>query len=97
MPGVPYRVIAERHVTDRLLQLNAVAPGGGRPLADLSWSEERAVKRLVAAGVIREEAAGVYYLYAPAYVARRNHRRQRIAIALIFVAIAGGLMAAWMG
>ncbi len=89
MPGaVPARLIAERHISDRLMQANAVWPGSGQPLDALRWSERRALSRLLAADVVREEAPGRYYLYVPAYVARKNHRRQRLAIALIFVAIA---------
>jgi hypothetical protein len=95
MPGaVPVRVIAERHITDRLMQANAVSPGSGKPLDGLRWSERRALARLVAADVVRREAPDRYYLYAPAYVARRIHRRQRATIALLFVAIALAVTAA---
>jgi hypothetical protein len=95
MPGAaPVRVIAERHVTDRLMQANAVWPGSGRPLDGLRWSERRALSRLLEADVVRRDAPDRYYLYVPAYVARRTHRRQRAMIALVFVAIALAVTAA---
>jgi hypothetical protein len=85
---LPYRAIAERRLTDRLMHANAVSPGSGQPLDALRWSERRVLPRLLAADVVREEAPGRYYLYVPAYVARKNHRRQRLAIGLIFVIVA---------
>jgi hypothetical protein len=92
---VPYRAIAERRLTDRLLQTNAVWPGSGQPLEGLRPGRARALKRLVAAGVIREEGAGRYYLDAPAYAAHMANRRRRILIVLIsvIVAMSGGLTA----
>jgi hypothetical protein len=85
MPGPPVRVIAERHLTERLLQTNAVSPGSGQPLEGLTWAEGRALRRLIAADVVREEGDKRYYLYAPAYAARVRSRRQRMALLLIFV------------
>jgi hypothetical protein len=85
---MPYRFIAERRVCERLLQANAVFPGGGRQLGHLRASEQRALRRLVESGVIRDEGDGRYYLYAPAYVALRRHRRQRILLALLFAVVA---------
>jgi hypothetical protein len=66
---VSYRAIAERRVSDRLLLANAVWPGSGQPLEHLRQGHQRALKRLVAAGVIREEGDGRYYLYAPTWPA----------------------------
>ena len=88
MPAPPYRAIAERRLTDRLMLANAVWPGSGDTLENLPGLEQRALKRLIAAGVVREEGAGHYYLYAPAYAARRANRRRRVVIALILVIIA---------
>jgi predicted transcriptional regulator len=85
---MPYRFIAERRVCERLLQANAVCPGSGRQLGDLRASEQRALRRLIESGVIRDEGEGRYYLYAPAYVAMRRHRRQRILLALLFAILA---------
>jgi hypothetical protein len=96
MPVPPYRAIAERRVSDRLLQSNAVWPGSGQPLENLRWIERRALQRLLKSGVIREESAGRYYLYAPAYAARMSGRRQRLLIVMLFV-IAAGLLAALLG
>jgi len=95
MPVMPYRAIAERRVTERLLQANAVWPGSGQPLEPLHGVQARALSRLVAEGVIREEGAGRYYLHAPAYAAHMGNRRRRIAIALIcvIVAMSGALTA----
>jgi hypothetical protein len=93
MPAVPYRAIAERRLTNRLLQMNAVWPGSGQPLDDLRFIERRALQRLVASDVIRDEGAGRYYLYAPAYAARNASRRQRAMIAMIVVLILGMLAA----
>jgi len=96
MPGgPPYRVIAERHVTDRLLHANAVWPGNGQPLELTRGSQRRALARLIAAGVIREEGDHHYYVYAPAYAARIDNRRRRMAVVLICVIVAMiGTMAA---
>jgi hypothetical protein len=96
MPVPPYRAIAERHVCDRLLQANAVWPGNGQPLENLRGIEARALRRLLAADVIREERPDRYYLYAPAYAARMSGRRRRILIALLLVVFAG-LLAALVG
>ncbi len=85
---MPYRIVAERRVCERLLQTNAVWPGSGRPLDNLRGTEQRALRRLVASGVIRDESDGRYYLYAPAYVALRGHRRQRIFLVLLFIILA---------
>jgi len=89
-------VIAERRLIDRLLRSNAVWPGNGQPLDGLRWIESRRLQRLIAAGVIRDEGDGRYYLYAPAYAARMSGRRQRVLIAMLFV-IAAGLLAALFG
>ena len=82
---VPYRAIAERRVTERLLQANAVWPGSGQTLEHLRPGHRRALQRLVADGVIREEGDGRYYLYAPAYAARLAGRRTRVIVALLCV------------
>jgi hypothetical protein len=88
MPGPPVRVIAERHLTERLLQTNAVSPGSGQPLEGLTWAEGRALHRLIAADVVREDGDNRYYLYAPAYAARVRSRRQRVAMLVIFIIVA---------
>jgi hypothetical protein len=85
---VPYRAIAERRVTDRLMEANAVWPGSGRPLEDLRGAQQRALARLLTAGVIREEGDHHYYVYAPAYASRMSNRRRRLAMAMIGVIIA---------
>jgi hypothetical protein len=91
---VPYRIIAERHLTDRLMQANAVWPGSGQPLETRSGGEQRALQRLVAAGVVREEGAGHFYLYVPAYATRLTQRRWRMAIAIIVVFAMAGIVTA---
>jgi hypothetical protein len=89
MPGAPpYRAIAERRVCDHLLTLNAVSPGGAQPLEGLRWIQQRALQRLMAAGVILEDSPGRFYLYAPAYSAHMASRRRRVKIALIVVIVA---------
>ena len=94
---MPYRAIAERRLLDRLLQSNAVWPGSGQPLDGLRAIERRTLRRLVTSGVIREEGAGRYYLYAPAYAALKHSRRQRFVLALIFVVVAAMLVAVFGG
>jgi hypothetical protein len=91
--GPPVRVVAERHVTDRLLQTNAVWPGSGQPLEGLTWAEGRALQRLTAADVVREDGDKRFYLYAPAYAAHTRARRQRLKLALLFVVAAVALTA----
>ncbi len=83
-----YRFVAERRVCERLLRANAVWPGSGRQLDNLRAGERRALRRLVESGVIRDEGEGRFYLYAPAYVALRSHRRQRILLVLLFAILA---------
>lgn len=90
---VPARAIAEYHVCQRLLQANAVWAGSGQPLENLRGTEQRALDRLVRAGVIREEGPGRYYLYAPAYAARIHSRRQRALMAMIFLIVVALLLA----
>jgi hypothetical protein len=94
MPAPPYRAIAERRLTDRLLRANAVWPGSGQPLEGLRAAERRALPRLVADGVIREERAGRYYVDAPAYAAHMARRRKRALIALIVVIFVAALASA---
>jgi hypothetical protein len=85
---MPHRFIAERRLCERLLQANAVWPGDSRQLGDLGAGEQRALRRLIESGVIRNAGEGRYSLYAPAYVALRRHRRQRILLALLFLVLA---------
>jgi hypothetical protein len=87
MPVPPYRAIAERRVCDRLLTLNAVWPGSGQPLEGLRWMQQRALQRLLAAGVILEDSPGRFYLHAPTYASHMARRRKRIRIALIVVVV----------
>jgi hypothetical protein len=94
MPAPPYRAIAERRVTDRLLQANAVWPGSGQPLEGLRAGQQRALQRLVADGVIRDEGGGHYYVYAPAYAAHMARRRKRAMIAVMVTILAAMLSSA---
>jgi hypothetical protein len=95
--AVPARAIAEYHVCQRLLQANAVWPGSGQPLENLRATEGRALNRLVRAGVIRDEGQSRYYLYAPAYAARIDARRQRKLMAMLFLVIAVLLITVFTG
>ena len=88
MPGVPYGAIAERRLIERLLMADAVGAGTAQPLENLRWIEARRLRRLIALGVVREAAAGRYYLYAPALAQRMASRRLRLLIALLAVVAA---------
>ena len=94
MPGVPPGAIAERRLIDRLLRANAIDPPSGIVLDNLSFVQERRLKKLVGLGVIREEDGGRYYLFAPALAERMRSRRLRIAIALLIVILLMMLAAA---
>ena len=88
MPVVPCGAIAERRLIERLLKADAVGAGTSQPLENLRWIEDRRLRRLIALGVVREAAAGRYYLYAPALAKRMASRRLRLLIAMLAVVAA---------
>jgi hypothetical protein len=88
---VPYALIAERRLIERLLKSNAMSASTAQPLERLRGSERRRLKRLVGAGVIREATADRYYLDAPS-LADRMAMRRRLALVAALVAIAAVLL-----
>jgi hypothetical protein len=88
VPPVPYGLIAERRLIERLLKADAVGAGAAQPLENLRWTEDRRLRRLISVGVVREAAAGRYYLDAPALAARMANRRKRLLVVMLLVAIA---------
>jgi hypothetical protein len=99
MPPVPYGLIAERRLVDRLLRANAVTSSRAQPLELQRGIERRRLKRLLDSGVIREASPERYYLDAPALADRLASRRRFAAIAMIgaILAVVGALIAGALG
>ena len=83
-----YRLVAERHVSDRLMQANAVWPGSGQPLDAL---RERAARASPPARggrrYARRRPAATTSTRRPTS-ALQGHRRQRMVLVLLFVILA---------
>jgi hypothetical protein len=96
MPGAaPYGAIAERRLIERLLKADAVGAGSAQSLENLRAIEERRLRRLISVGVVREAAAGRYYLYAPALAAHMANRRVRVLVFMFIVVMLALAMVAF--
>jgi hypothetical protein len=96
MPGAPpYGAIAERRLIQRLLAADAVRADSAHALDHLRAIEQRRLRRLISAGVVREAGGGRYYLDPPALAARMASRRVRVMIAMFVVVGLVAAMAAW--
>lgn len=85
---------AERRLVEHLRGARAVDPATASPIPEQNWMGGRAVRRLVAAGALREAGAG-YYLDEAAYEAYRARRRRNTILAVGTAAIVAGLVIWW--
>jgi hypothetical protein len=91
---VPALVIAaERRLVERLIERRAFSSSTAVPLATDSFMAERRLKALLAAGVVKEERPGQYWVDQGAWEARRALRlRKMLAILAAVIGIAVGLL-----
>lgn len=79
---------AERRVIERLRDSGADSYATAQPLTDLRLFEEQRLRRMLAAGAIRETAAGEYFLDEAALEDYSQQRRKKVLL------IVGGAAAA---
>lgn len=79
---------AEQRMIERLRDSGATSYATAQPLSDSRLIEERRLRRLLAAGAIREAESGEYFLDETALENYSQRRRKRILF------IAGGAIAA---
>jgi hypothetical protein len=91
---IPALVIAgERRLVERLIERRAFSSSTAVPLATDSFMAERRLKALLAAGVVKEERPGQYWLDQGAWEARKALRlRKMLAILAMVIAAAVGLL-----
>ncbi|HEU4564544.1 MAG TPA: hypothetical protein VFS05_07845 [Gemmatimonadaceae bacterium] len=89
---------ADRALLERLARAGATAPGAASALADLAPDEAERLRRLLAAGIVREAAPGAYFLDEGALRDRVARRRPLVTalVALLLGAliVAGALLIA---
>jgi hypothetical protein len=96
--SIPALVIAaQRGLVDRLMERRAFSSSTAVPLLTDSFMAQRQLVRLIAAGVIREEQRGQYWLDQgkwAAYDARRFKKLMAVLAAVIAAAVGALLMRA---
>jgi len=75
--AVPVSAEAAGMITRELMSSGADGPMTARPLDRLSFARQRALRRLLRAGVVREAQGGRYWLDIATYEAWRARRMQR--------------------
>jgi hypothetical protein len=84
---IPALVIAaERRLVERLIERRAFSSSTAVPLATDSFMAERRLKALLAAGVVKEERPGQYWVDRGAWEARQALRFRKM-MALLAVVI----------
>lgn len=91
---IPALVIAaERRLVERLIERRAFSSSTAVPLATDSFMAERRLRALLAAGVVKEERPGQYWVDQGAWEARSALRlRKMLAILAAVTGIAVGLL-----
>ena len=89
----PARAVAERRVAEHFLRLDAVRPDSAIEYDPGRLIRARAFARLQQRGVVRQGLAGRWYLNAPAWIARRDERRKRMAVIAAAGVIVGAVVA----
>jgi hypothetical protein len=90
-------LIKERHVVDAFVRAGAISPERAVFPSDVAVDIEGVGgRRLVKRAVLREAAAGRYYLDAPSWEALRGQRR-RLAFALVLAIALGAFILATTG
>jgi alkylation response protein AidB-like acyl-CoA dehydrogenase len=96
--AVPPIIHAEHRVARALRDAGATGPDTAGPVPDTHPLDERALERLVGAGVVRESGAGRYWLDAEGYRAYRGARRMRaltilgVGLFIVLVLALSGLL-----
>jgi hypothetical protein len=86
-------IVAARRPANMLRRRGAISPETAQPLDDLSAGDRRRLDRLIASGVVREAAPGLYYHDVAAEQARMRAKMPwliGLAVILLLVAIALG-------
>jgi hypothetical protein len=91
---IPALVIAaERRLVERLIERRAFSSSTAVPLATDTFVAERRLKALLAAGVVKQERPGQYWVDQGAWEARRALRfRKMLAILAAVIGVAVGLL-----
>ena len=90
---IPALVIAaERRLVERLVERRAFSSSTAVPLLTDSFMAKRRLAALIAAGVIKEERPGQYWVDQAAWETRRANRfRMMMAVLAAIVAAAAGV------
>lgn len=83
-------IAAERRLVERLIERRAFSSSTAVPLATDSFMAERRLKALLAAGVVKEERPGQYWVDQAAWAARQTLRFRKI-MAILAVVIGGAV------
>jgi hypothetical protein len=91
---IPALVIAaERRLVERLVERRAFSSSTAVALATDSFMAERRLKALLAAGVVKQERPGQYWVDQGAWEARRTLRfRKMLAILAAVIGVVVGLL-----
>ena len=88
---IPALVIAaERRLVERLVERRAFSSSTAVPLLADSFLAKRRLAALIAAGVVREERPGQYWVDQSAWATRCTHRF-RLMMAVLAAAVAAGV------
>ena len=85
--AVPVSAKAARRITRELISAGADGPLTAQPLDRLSLARERALRRLVRAGVVREAQGGRYWLDGAAYERWHATRMRRVMWVLVLMGV----------
>ena len=90
-------IAAERRLVERLLERRAFSSSTAVPLLTDSFMAKRRLATLIAAGVIKEERPGQYWVDQAAWQARQARRRRTmLAVLASIIAVALGALLARM-
>jgi hypothetical protein len=93
VPIPAFIIAAERRLVDRLVERRAFSSSTAVPLATDSFMAERRLKALLAAGVVKQERPGQYWVDQGAWEARRALRfRKMMAVLAMAIAAAVGVL-----
>jgi hypothetical protein len=85
---------AERRLVEHLRAAGALSPSSASPIPEQRWMGNKALRRLVTAGAIREAKPG-YYLDEANYSAYRARRNRNTIVIMAVLAVAAGLVIWW--
>ena len=79
---------AERRVAERLQESGTTSFAKARSLSGLRRMEDKRLRRMLAAGAVREASPGTYYLDETALAAYKQRRRGHVLVVLGAVLLA---------